>query len=126
MTAVLEKEHEIGDVWEQDIQEIMDNWHSGDGCRPGFWEGTLHWKRSDFWYRDVVASLREHGFTRPLTCRRDRDGAIRFCDGHHRLAAAIELGYKTVPIKLTTQINAYLRDGVSPESWRNSEEEKAA
>ena len=47
----------------------------------------------------MVDSIQEHGFVRPLTSRHDGQ-ELRLADGHHRLAAAIDLGMTTVPVKV--------------------------
>lgn len=64
------------------------------------WKNLLETKREDYHYDDVVASIEEHGFTRPLTAWRHEMGYLQFGDGHHRLAAAIDLGMTTVPVKV--------------------------
>lgn len=97
-----------GDVWEQSIEELLNEWQSGDGCRPGKWESVLAGKRMDPWYREVLESVRLRGFTRPLTCWLPEDECCEWCpaagqmcfgDGHHRLAAAIDLGLTHVPLQ---------------------------
>jgi hypothetical protein len=52
--AVLEK-RKVGDVWMQNIQDLLENWYSTDGCNPGGWRYTLKCKREDRWYNDVAA-----------------------------------------------------------------------
>jgi hypothetical protein len=125
---------QVGDVWEQDIDEILSEWTSGDGGAPGEWEGVLAGKRCDPWYPEVVESIRERGFVRPLTCYivteetctcewcgNPEPGSLKFADGHHRLAAAIELGLKTIPLKLKRPSAAYSYDGCRPGSWQLEE-----
>jgi|GEM_PF-3471867 len=70
------------------------------------WDRKLEHKREDCHYDDVVDSVREHGFIRPLDAATnfhydDSDesaGMVRLADGHHRFAAAIDLGYEAVPV----------------------------
>lgn len=120
---------EDGDIWLVEISHILENWESGDGGGPqndfewwGWetelvtpeiitrWEGTFREKREDEWYDDVVASIRDYGFLRPVTARvigkNDGDllahypeGTIRFNDGHHRLLAAIDLRLTHIPVE---------------------------
>lgn len=117
----------IGTVIMWLIEDILNNHISGDikmhieGCfnkfskeytHGGFysehetdkresWECLLEEKRMDNHYYDVVDSLAEQGFVRPLTCRISKDdGSLTFIDGHHRLAAALELGMEFVPVEV--------------------------
>lgn len=90
-----------GDVWLEPIDEILkreslDGGYEGDG-----WDWLLDDKRNDNYYPDVVRSLKEHGFKRPLTCSIDDydPSDYQFGDGHHRLAAAIDLGLTHVPLE---------------------------
>lgn len=64
----------------------------------GLFEVTLEIKRSDEGYDRIVESLREHGFTVPCTVQIADRGYI-FGDGHHRLAAAIDLGIEYIPVQ---------------------------
>lgn len=61
------------------------------------WDACLEAKRRDDHYPDIVDSIRAFGFIRPLTARLVGSN-LEFGDGHHRLAAAIDLGLTTVPI----------------------------
>lgn len=64
------------------------------------WDDLLNEKRSDYSYPDVVDSLREFGFIRPVTIDiRDDTVAWQYGDGHHRLAAAIDLGWHHVVVQ---------------------------
>jgi ParB-like nuclease domain len=49
---------------------------------------------------EVKASLTDDGFHQPMVMYWDDEGRVRFHDGHHRLVAARELGWKTVPVEL--------------------------
>lgn len=65
-------------------------------------KNLLEEKRQDEQYSDIVASIRAYGFVRPLTARVNTDTihGYMFGDGHHRLAAAIDLGYTHVPLQI--------------------------
>lgn len=65
------------------------------------WDRMLLIKRDDYHYTDVLDSIRDRGFLRPLSAWPNTyDEQLQFGDGHHRLAAAIDLGMKTVPVKV--------------------------
>lgn len=89
-----------GDVWLEPIEEILkrdsiDGGYEGDG-----WDWLLDAKRDDHYYSDILASIEEFGFLRPMTCAIEMDGEdYSFGDGHHRLAAAIDLGLTHVPLE---------------------------
>lgn len=68
------------------------------------WDTVLERKRNDSHYEDVVESLKTRGFVRPLTGQAN-SFERKFGDGHHRLAAAIELGMSHVPIRFDFSIN---------------------
>jgi hypothetical protein len=56
-------------------------------------EEELKIKRGDGHYPGVVDSLRERGWQRPITVhRKGTNGGFTVLDGHHRLAAAHDLG----------------------------------
>lgn len=74
--------------------------YARDSTMDEAWEASLTGKRDDDHYEDVLNSIREHGFLRPLTAWKREDGRLGFGDGHHRLAAAIDLGLTTVPVKV--------------------------
>ena len=72
---------------------------------PDRWARELNAKRGDPQYDAVVESIRDHGFIRPLDATTnfwDDDDAtasmVRLADGHHRLAAALDLGHEAVPV----------------------------
>lgn len=96
---------EVGTVFDWDIAEIMerrsldvDEWRGG--TIELAWEEMLRRKRSDRNYPDIVTSIERWGFVRPLTAYITYGNELRFGDGHHRLAAAIELGMTTVPVEV--------------------------
>lgn len=92
----------VGDVWMQSIQEILTEWNSVDGGvagSPESWEWLLNDKRDGDQYSQALNFLREEGFTRPVTCNYEKySGTMKYGDGHHRLAAAIDLGMTHIPI----------------------------
>lgn len=57
--------------------------------------GILDQKRQDDWYPAVVESLRQEGFTKGIRIN-DLDTVV---DGHHRIAAAMELGMEFIPVE---------------------------
>lgn len=95
-----------GDIFLVEIALILRAWVSGDGGGPGpawdgktGWEVTLEEKRDDDYYEQVVDSIRTLGFVKPVTGRVTEEGELRFSDGHHRLAAAIDLGMTHIPVE---------------------------
>ena len=61
------------------------------------WTAMMEEKREDDSYYDLLEVLPVEGFTVPLTAY-VRDGMLILCDGHHRLAAAQDMGLSTVPV----------------------------
>lgn len=61
------------------------------------WEDMLEKKRRDGHYPDVVHSIQTWGFLRPLNAD-VAAGRLQLSDGHHRLAASIDLGFEAVPV----------------------------
>lgn len=51
----------------------------------------------------LVASLKRHGFVKPVVCR-DLDGDLQILGGEHRVLAARELGY-TVPVAVLYNVS---------------------
>lgn len=86
----------IGTVFEWDIDEIMER-ESLDSNIFADWQEMMESKRADAHYADVKESISRWGFLRTLTAYAE-DGVLKFGDGHHRLAAAQELGMTTVPV----------------------------
>ncbi|AVR57207.1 ParB-like nuclease domain protein [Microbacterium phage Kieran] len=97
----------------------VNRWTDGSSW-PDRWARKLRYKRRDEHYPDVVESIRENGFVRPLDATThfynddDTAGMVRLADGHHRFAAAIDLGYEAVPVLVSE------RSTVAPDSgdWR--------
>lgn len=103
-----------GDIFLVSISTILETWISGDGGSPDVlgtgqskWDSVLEGKRDDYGYADLVESLKTDGFKCPLTAQLPNpEGVVprksySFSDGHHRLAAAIELGMTHIPIRFT-------------------------
>ena len=103
----------VGRVYHWLIEDLMSRrsndvtkWVDGDTWEDR-WARKLHYKRLDDHYPDVVDSIRENGFIRPLDATThftretdDSEGMVRLSDGHHRFAAAIDLGYEAIPVYL--------------------------
>ena len=90
-------------TWLQSVDEIVNEWHSEDfgfGCLA-LSDELLDCKRADADYCYVVDSVRELGYVKPITCRPEMvhpGERLAMGDGHHRLAAAIDLGIKEIPV----------------------------
>lgn len=66
---------------------------------PEAWDQVLERKRYDDHFDELLDVIEEDGFTQPLTAY-ERNGQLILCDGHHRLAAALDLGLRTVPVQV--------------------------
>lgn len=77
-------------------------------------------KRSDEFYPELVESIREHGIYAPVMVR---NGV--FHNGHHRVAAAQDLGLTDVPYTSDTALGwlDMWPNGEPPESWCWPEED---
>lgn len=73
---------------------------STDSTWYNSWADMLAKKRNDGHYPDIVTSLKVHGFIRPLNADVHR-GHLALSDGHHRVAAALDLGMECVPVYVT-------------------------
>ncbi|AVR56792.1 ParB-like nuclease domain protein [Microbacterium phage Elva] len=89
----------VGRVYHWAVEQVMER-RSTDFGRYGSWDYMLDVKREDSHYPDVLASIREHGFIRPLNADLDK-GYLQLSDGHHRIAAAVDLGMECVPVYVT-------------------------
>jgi len=123
---------EVGTIFDWDIDEILSRFSCDlqpddrpDTPLSDAWGDLLDEKRDHDHYPDVLDSIQRHGFVRPLTAwvsghdpytpdAYQEPQELRFGDGHHRLAAAIELGYTTVPVEVT--LNSYGHAVVSRDS----------
>jgi hypothetical protein len=83
------------------VDYILDNFDSVDDNSDSIDDDdfisladVLDDKRETSRYGSVLASIATFGFTQSLACSH----TCRLLDGHHRLAAAIDLGYKSVPV----------------------------
>lgn len=137
--------HKVGDIWLQYVPTILRYWGScdighQDQGRPSYrdiWMDHLEVMREDEQYEEVKESLIRKGWARPLTCiaqtdwwssnhERDANRMI-YGDGHHRLAAAIELGATYVPMRM---VNSHWRL-IQPDSanwgidWGNKRVERS-
>lgn len=92
-----------GDIWDQSIDEILTSWHSVDGAgQYCTWSEKLAMKRNHGHYEDLKQSLVANGFIRPVTVRTNQYSGnedLMYGDGHHRLAAAIDLGMTHIPVE---------------------------
>lgn len=83
------------------VKEILTKWSCCDkigikdkNMRPI--ERVLEYKKGDTDFQYYLDLLNKEGFTQPL-CYRNFRGHKKQMDGHHRLKAAITLGYKYIP-----------------------------
>ena len=82
--------------------EILSSWGSWDSgimdraLSLSEWDILLSHKRSHKSFIKTFDRLSFYGFLCPLSYVND-NGLKSHGDGHHRLAAAIDLGYKTIP-----------------------------
>lgn len=95
------------------LYEVLDR-KSGDNF-PGTVIGILDKKTKDPWYPALVEAIREEGFWNPIHI--DSDGWV--VDGHHRIAAAMELGMEFIPVvsKEWPDHHHRFREENSPEGW---------
>lgn len=96
-----------------DVEEILER-RGGDfigGCygRPLalLWEECLREKRLDYHYPEVRDSIAERGFDYYLVAWEDLDGELTLANGHHRLAAALDLGIAAVPVVVYRRDNPF-------------------
>lgn len=91
------------------IQDLLDNYQPGDGAN---FPDVLDYKRQDDSYRMLLDQIPSKGIQWPLLGRRYEtskvaDGMVEplshpsegyLSNGHHRLAALLDLGYEYAPI----------------------------
>lgn len=134
MTQTLQETspYKQGEIFTATIDDILDTWVTMDDHRAVLRPDReqflyiLSRKRVDSEYQDVVDSLQTRGLVRPLTCTWKPGGyghgwmgasGMMFGDGHHRLAAAIDLGWQTVQMQhflhvpIANDYRAWLTDG---------------
>lgn len=70
---------------------------------------VLDEKGEDYEYSFALEFLKREGFTEPLVCIK-KGGFKSHGDGHHRLAAAIDLGYKYIPYIFTKDEEVFIED----------------
>jgi len=58
-------------------------------------------QRSSPFYKKVRDSIKDKGIINPLLCIQEGD-RYKCCIGNNRYLAALELGYKEVPVKIVT------------------------
>jgi len=74
----------------------------------GRWDALLACKRNDYNYEDIVKSLRKFGVLACPTLKVNGDGSIyEWGDGHHRLAAMLDLGYESIPVRAEDAYDTY-------------------
>lgn len=88
------------------IKEIVTTWQSVDfniyprsyplERVPEKWQELLEEKRKDMWYSRVVNSIKKYGLVGVLVALDNGERLIHL-DGHHRLAAMIDLGFTHAP-----------------------------
>jgi len=99
-----------------EIQEILTSWLSCDSTeilsnqspkqKKRKWSELIKDVRLDDSYEEVKLFIDDEGFWIPLEYRKE-NGYNLFTNGHHRLAAAIELGYKYVPMIIIDDNHCY-------------------
>jgi hypothetical protein len=100
------------------VEDILSNWKSVDCvvCEVKTLSEVLDVARKESNYNSVKNSLKKKGFIKPL-CFNAREKM--HMDGHHRLAAAIDLGFKWIPY-IDSIDEVFLKDiGI----WRNPNNE---
>ncbi len=96
------------------LDEILDR-PSGDNY-PDSVIGILDKKRKDPWYPALVQVIQDEGFTVPIRI----DSAGWVVDGHHRIAAAMELGMAWVPVtsaEWADHQHTFRQDNSDYDSW---------
>jgi hypothetical protein len=78
------------------IESILKDWWSVDGDGEGCLPYVVERKRYDRSYEKTKKAIAKRGFLEPLVIATNYSEKTHG-NGHHRLAAAIELGYKYIP-----------------------------
>ena len=112
------------------IDHILNNLPSADffsNQDPEIWEYGLRKKREEKGYQNLVESIASIGILWPALIDQDTE----YSNGHHRLAACIDLGYTHIPVTTedddcgwTGTKGCYDTD--SPEDWEKEIAESVA
>jgi len=82
------------------VADILNSWGSGDANYYNMsLPELLDRKRKDAHYPMLVETLKTEGWTKGIKCVNYFGDVPWMTDGHHRLAAAIDLGQKYVPVE---------------------------
>lgn len=81
------------------VSEIM-TFHAGDAYRGETMVEVLDRKRKDpdYHYAALLADVERDGIMFPIEVYVDSNDEKHVSNGHHRLAAAVELGHEFVPV----------------------------
>jgi hypothetical protein len=106
--------------------KVLANWVSfdWDTLSRGSWFEFLRGIRDDGQYSDVKTSVERFGFRKPLIYAISDEGVYIHGDGHHRFAAALDLGYEVIPYLRVPW--GLLQKSVEPDSWYFSSDNYAA
>ncbi|MFH9236103.1 ParB N-terminal domain-containing protein [Streptomyces globisporus] len=74
-------------------EAFLHSW--GDGATV---QDSLIVKRADAGYPQLRENIRQHGIRTPALIEVTDSGYRRLLEGHHRVAAAVDLGIETVPV----------------------------
>lgn len=77
-----------------EIRELLEQYQSGDFLE---WEEGLDWKRQDSHYPALLKDIETYGLRAPVCIEKDIENSLYLANGHHRIAALIDLGYTHVP-----------------------------
>lgn len=102
-TSKMRAKHE----W-MEIQTLLDRVFPGDFLE---WEEGLQRKREDKHYDSLVKSIQEEGLKTPVFIETGNGEDRYLGNGHHRLAALIDLGYTHIPYTEEFSIGWGLEDG---------------
>lgn len=96
-----------------DLSHYYGEYEPGSAEYMARFERMLDSKRRDYDYQKIVDSIKEFGYVVSLNMYWDkRYKRFVLSDGHHRLAAAIDLGITVVPVKIRPRPQ-YRSDSIS-------------